>query len=328
MRVLVTGGAGFIGSHACKALAAAGHDIVVYDNLSSGHASSVRWGPLERGDIRDAERLQMVLERHGIELVMHFAALAYVGESMSDPAAYYDVNIAGTSALLKAMLASRVGKIVFSSTCATYGIPDALPISEASAQRPVNPYGFTKLCVERMLQDFERAYGLRWMALRYFNAAGADPEGELGEDHLPETHAIPLAIKAALRLGPAFQMFGADFDTPDGSAIRDYVHVSDLADAHVRAAEHLERGGNSVAVNLGTGRGTSVLELIAAVQKVTGRQVPVLRAPRRAGDPPCLYADPSLARRLLGWTAAHSDLETIVATAAAWFERSETAAAA
>ena len=328
MKVLVTGGAGFIGSHVCKALAAAGHELVVYDNLSTGHAAAVRWGPLERGDIRDGDRLKTVMDRHGIEIVMHFAALAYVGESMSDPAAYYDVNVAGTSTLLNAMLDSGVRKIVFSSTCATYGIPDALPISEETQQKPVNPYGFTKLAVERMLQDFERAYGLRWIALRYFNAAGADPEGELGEDHLPETHAFPLAIKAALRLGLPFHMFGDDFDTPDGSAIRDYIHVTDLADAHVRAAEHLERGGDSLALNLGTGHGTSVLELIDAVAKVTGRDVPLVRAPRRAGDPPCLYADASMARELLGWTPAHSDMATIVATAASWITRSNTAQAA
>ena len=328
MRVLVTGGAGFIGSHACKALAAAGHEVVVYDNLSTGHASAVRWGPLERGDIRDGEQVRAVLERHRPDLVMHFAALAYVGESMADPAAYYDVNVAGTSALLNAMKSNCVRNIVFSSTCATYGIPEELPIREASPQKPVNPYGFTKLCVERMLQDFERAYGLRWMSLRYFNAAGADPEGELGENHLPETHALPLAIRAALRRGPAFQVLGQDFDTPDGSAIRDYIHVTDLSDAHVRAAEHLARGGESLALNLGTGRGTSVFELIDAVGAVTGRDVPVVCAPRRAGDPPCLYADATLARQVLGWTPSYSGLPTIVATAVAWFAHDEAAEAA
>jgi UDP-arabinose 4-epimerase len=328
MRVLVTGGAGYIGSHVCKALAAAGHQLLVYDNLSTGHAEAVRWGPLERGDVRDGARLAETMSAWRPDLVMHFAALAYVGESVQSPSLYYDVNVGGSLSLLKAMLDTQVRRIVFSSTCATYGIPAKLPILETTPQSPVNPYGFTKLVVERALRDWECAYGLEWVALRYFNAAGADPEGEVGEDHEPETHAIPLAIRAAMGLGPAFSMFGSDFDTPDGTAVRDYVHVSDLADAHVAAAQYLESGGGSIALNLGTGRGTSVREIVAAAAAVTGRDVPLHIAPRRAGDPPCLYADAALARAVLGWSPRIESVEDMVATAANWLGRGEAGKAA
>ena len=321
MKVLVTGGAGYIGSHAAKALAKAGHEVVVYDNLSTGHREAVRWGPLIVGDIRDRPRIEAVLREQRPDMVMHFAALAYVGDSVRDPARYFDVNVGGSLALLEAMRACEVGRIVFSSTCATYGIPAELPIHEATPQAPVNPYGFTKLAVERMLKDFEAAYGLRWIALRYFNAAGADPEGELGEEHDPETHAIPLAIMAALGKEPAFSVFGEDYPTPDGTAIRDYIHVSDLAQAHVLACEHLARGGESTALNLGTGQGTSVREIVRAVEAATGRPVPVVAAPRRAGDPPCLYADGASARRVLGWSPAYSALDKIVASAVRWHRR-------
>jgi UDP-arabinose 4-epimerase len=321
MKILVTGGAGYIGSHACKALSRAGHDVVVYDSLITGHAEAVRWGPLEQGDVRDRARLDEVMARHRPDQVMHFAALAYVGESMRAPAEYYDVNVGGTLALLGAMIAHDVRHIVFSSTCATYGVPERLPISEATPQRPINPYGFTKLAAERMRRDFESAYGLRWIALRYFNAAGADPEGELGEDHQPETHAIPLAIRAALGSGPAFPIFGQDFDTPDGTAVRDYVHVADLAAAHVLAAERLGRGEPGMALNLGTGRGISVQEIVTAVAAATGREVPTLDAPRRPGDPPVLYADASLAMDKLRWQPKHQDIAGIVASAAAWLGR-------
>ena len=321
MKVLVTGGAGFIGSHACKALARAGHEPVVYDNLSTGHEDAVRWGPLEVGDIADGERLDEVFRAHQPEAVMHFAALAYVDESVRDPAAYYQVNVAGAVSLLEAMRRHGSEIIVFSSTCATYGVPDTLPIQESTLQNPINPYGFTKLVVERMLADYERAYGLRWVALRYFNAAGADPDGELGERHYPETHAIPLAVRAALGLEPAFQVFGTDYPTADGSAIRDYVHVSDLADAHARALEYLADGGANTAYNLGTGVGTSVLELVQAVAAATGRRVPLVRTARRQGDPPVLYAAARRANHDLGWRPRFVTIDETVETAARWFMR-------
>jgi UDP-arabinose 4-epimerase len=321
MKVLVAGGAGFIGSHACKALMQAGHHPIVYDNLTTGHAHAVRWGPLEVGDIRDSARLSEVLGRRRPDLVMHFAARAYVGESVREPADYYDVNVTGTLTLLQCMKRASVDKIVFSSSCATYGVPRSLPIDDDAPQNPINPYGFTKLVGERMLAEFEAAYGLKWMALRYFNAAGADPDGELGEEHAPETHAIPLAIQAALGIGPSFTLFGDDYDTPDGSAVRDYVHVSDLADAHVRAAEYLLAGGRSAACNLATGAGTSVLEIVSAVKAATGRTVPLAHGPRRPGDPPALFASGAGARDLLGWRPRFPSIEETVATAARWFQR-------
>ena len=256
MRVLVTGGAGYIGSHACKALSHAGHQPVVLDNLSTGHAEAVRWGPLEVCDLRDGRRLAAVFKGHRPEAVMHFAALAYVGESMRRPAEYYETNVAGTIGLLQAMVDHDASQIVFSSSCAIYGAPETLPIDEATPSRPINPYGFTKLVCEQMLADYARAYRLRWVALRYFNAAGADPGGELAEDHDPETHVLPLAIQAALG-GGEFKLFGEDYPTPDGTAVRDYVHVSDLADAHVRALAYLGRGGASCALNLASGAGST-----------------------------------------------------------------------
>lgn len=325
MKVLVAGGAGFVGSHTCKALRTAGHQPIVYDNLSEGHAHAVRWGPLEVGDIRDAARLGEVFERHRPDLVMHFAARAYVGESVREPGRYYDVNVNGTLSLLQAMRRATIDKIIFSSSCATYGTPEELPIREDTPQRPINPYGFTKLVGERMLADFEAAYGLRWVALRYFNAAGSDPDGELGEEHDPETHVIPLAIQAALGQGPAFTVFGDNYETPDGSALRDYVHVSDLADAHVRAADYLAGGGASAACNLGTGAAASVMDIVAAAQAVTGLRVPLVRGPRRPGDPPALYASADLARELLGWRPRYMSIVETVATAARWFERPLTA---
>ncbi len=320
-RVLVTGGAGYIGSHACKALAAAGHEPVVYDDLSTGHADAVKWGPLEQGDILDGARLDAAIAKHRPDLVMHFAAFAYVGESVSDPARYYRNNVEGSLSLLRAMLRGGVGAIVFSSTCATYGVPERLPITEDTPQAPINPYGFTKLCVERALADHAHAYGLRYAAMRYFNAAGADPDGELGERHDPETHAIPLALKAAFGTAPAFRVFGTDYDTPDGSALRDYIHVSDLATAHVAAIEHLARDGESGAFNLATGRATSVLEILAAVEAVTGHAVPAIREARRAGDPPALYAVAEKARKVLGWEPRFTEIRDVIATAAPWFRR-------
>lgn len=322
MRVLVTGGAGFIGSHACKALAEAGALPVVFDNLSTGNADAVLWGPLVRGDVRDSDALVSAMRQFQVNSIMHFAASAYVGESVTDPALYYDNNVGGMGALLRAAREANISRIVFSSSCATYGVPELLPIYETTPQAPINPYGRTKLICEQMLQDFGAAYGLRHVALRYFNAAGADPSGRIGERHEPETHLLPLAMRAAAGGGP-LNVFGDDYDTPDGTCIRDYIHVSDLARGHLLALLYLESGQKSVAVNLGSGRGHSVLDVCAAIERVTGRAVPLNFAPRRAGDPPVLTADPSLARRLLGFTTELSDIDRIVAHAAPWFGLTE-----
>ncbi|MBI1250879.1 MAG: UDP-glucose 4-epimerase GalE [Alphaproteobacteria bacterium] len=319
--VLVLGGAGYIGSHVCKALARAGFMPVTYDNLSRGFANAVRWGPLEIGDIRDETRLGDALRTHAPIAAMHFAGMAYVGESVVDPLLYYDCNIAGVCAMTRALLRHGVEQLVFSSTCAVYGAQDSKPISEATPQAPINPYGFTKLAAERMLADAGRAHGLRSISLRYFNAAGADPDGEIGEQHDPETHAIPLAIEAALGLRATFSIFGDDFPTPDGTAVRDYVHVSDLADAHVLALRHLLQGGPSTAVNLGAERGVSVLEICAAIARVLGRAPLIDRQPRREGDPACLVADASRARMLLNWAPTRSDIDRIVSDAATWAKR-------
>jgi UDP-glucose-4-epimerase GalE len=316
--VLVTGGAGYIGSHACKALAAAGYTPVTYDNLSRGHRHAVRWGPLVEGDIADRAAVTAALKAHKICAVMHFAAFAYVGESGTDPALYYSNNVSGTLSLLDAMRELGVNRIVFSSSCATYGLPDSVPIRETMAQLPVNPYGETKLAIERVLRWYDPAYGLRSVALRYFNAAGCDRAGGIGEEHDPETHLIPLVLRAALGTAPPVQIFGTDYATPDGTAVRDYIHVDDLAAAHVRALQYLAAGGESTAVNLATGKGYSVREIIAAVTKAVGHEVPRREAPRRAGDPPALVADPSLAAQVLGWRAQCSDLDTIIQTALAW----------
>jgi len=312
VRVLVTGGAGYVGSHACKRLAQAGHAPVTFDDLSEGHKEAVRWGPLVEGDLADTKRVAATLREERIEAVLHFAANAYVGESMREPRKYFRNNVAGTVSLLDAMAEAGVTRLVFSSTCATYGLPDKLPLTEDSPTRPVNPYGESKLFVEKMLRWCHESYGLQWAALRYFIAAGADPEGDLFEDHHVETHLIPLAIDAALGRRAALDVFGTDYPTPDGTAIRDYVHVSDLADAHVAALEHLRAGGAPLVANLGTGRGHSVKEVVAAVERVSGRKVPVRHAPRRPGDPPELVADPSYARRALGWSAKRADLDVIV----------------
>jgi UDP-arabinose 4-epimerase len=319
--ILVTGGAGYVGSHACKALAEAGYRPVVYDNLSRGHADAVRWGPLVEGDLHDRSRLAEAMRAHGIGAVMHFAAFAYVGESVTDPEIYYTNNVGGTLALLGAMRDAAVDLLVFSSTCAVYGVPEAVPIRETTAKAPLNPYGETKLAIERTLPWYAGAYGLKYLALRYFNAAGADPGGEIGEDHDPETHLIPLVLRAALGQGEPVQVYGTDYSTADGTAIRDYVHVTDLADAHVRAVADLARGGESGALNLGTGKGHSVREVVAAVERVGGRPVPRREVARRPGDPPALVADPALAAARLGWRPVRSDLDTIVRTALAWETR-------
>ncbi len=319
--VLVTGGAGYIGSHACKALAQAGYVPVTYDNLSRGHRHAVRWGPLVEGEIADRTAVAAALKRHHVASVMHFAAFAYVGESGTDPALYYRNNVVGTLALLDAMREVGVDRIVFSSTCATYGLPEEMPIAETTPQRPVNPYGETKLAIERVLHWYGQAYGLRSVALRYFNASGCDRGGEIGEEHHPETHLIPLVLRAALGAADPISIFGIDYPTPDGTAIRDYIHVEDLASAHVRAIRYLAEGGASTALNLATGRGYSVREIIAAVARATGRDVPQREAPRRPGDPPALVADPRLARSVLGWQAECSDLDTIIGSALAWETR-------
>ena len=319
--ILVTGGAGYIGSHACKALARAGYRPIAYDNLSRGHQEAVRWGPLVEGDIAESSRLGAAIEQYHIAAIMHFAAYAYVGESVSDPALYYCNNLAGTLAMLETARQTGIRHIVFSSTCATYGTPEIVPIRETAPQYPVNPYGETKLAIERALHWYGEAYGLRWVSLRYFNAAGADREGEIGEDHDPETHLVPLVLQAALGQRPAIEVYGTDYPTSDGTAIRDYIHVDDLADAHLRALERLLAKGAPVALNLGTGVSHSVREVIATAERVCGCKIPVRDAPRRSGDPAALVADPSLAAELLDWRAQHSSLETIIRTAFAWHAR-------
>lgn len=315
--VLVTGGAGYIGSHAAKALAARGFVPVAYDNLIYGHPWAVQWGPLVEGDVTDRAKLLDTMRRYEIAAVMHFAAFAYVGESMAKPERYFNNNVGGSLALLDAALEAGVRHVVFSSSCATYGTPQQLPITEDTPQSPVNPYGETKLIVERALRWYGAAHPLTWVSLRYFNAAGADPEGALGELHLPETHLIPLVLEAALG-GSAVEIYGDDYPTRDGTCVRDYIHVSDLADAHVRALDYLFGCGASIALNLGTGEGYTVREVIQAVQAVTGRDVPHRIAPRRPGDPPVLVADPGLATRVLGWHPQYSALDTIVRTAWSW----------
>jgi len=325
MIVLVTGGAGYIGSQTAKQLAQAGHQPVVADNLSCGHERAVKWGPFERGDLADRAWVEEVLRRHRIEAVVHFAASTYVGESMTAPGKYFRNNTVNSLHLLEAMTAAGVEHIVFSSSCATYGVPRELPIAESHPQAPVNPYGESKLFVERMLHWFGEAHGLRSAALRYFNAAGADPDGAIGEDHDPETHLLPLVIDAALGRRPPVGVFGTDYPTPDGTAIRDYIHVADLADAHLAALDYLRRGGASTAVNLGTGRGHSVLEVITAVERVGGKAVPRNHVPRRAGDPPSLVADATRAAAVLSWTPRFPELQTIVEHAWRWHTRTSDA---
>src|SRR5262245_48585858 len=321
MRILVTGGAGYIGSHTAKLLAASGHTPIVFDDFTQGHDWEVKWGTLERGGLADQQRLREVFAAHKVEAVVHFAANALVGESMSNPTKYFRNNTVGTLILLDAMREAGVGTIVFSSTCATYGDPVRVPIDETHPQAPVNPYGESKLRVETILRWYGEIYGLRWMALRYFNAAGADPDAEIGEDHDPETHLIPLIIGAAQGTRPPVKIFGTDYATADGTAVRDYIHVSDLADAHLRAIECLRAGTTSQAINLGTGRGHSVREVIDTVAGAAGRAVPALESPRRAGDPPELVAAPARARDVLGWTCRYPDIETIVRHAWAWHEK-------
>jgi UDP-glucose-4-epimerase GalE len=320
-RVLVTGGAGYIGSHACKALRAAGFVPVTYDSLIRGHRELVRYGPLEEGDIRDAARLAEVLARHGVIAVMHFAALAYVSESVAEPWLYYDNNFVGTLTLIEATRKAGIEAFVFSSTCATYGAAADQPISEDAPQAPINPYGRAKLAAEFALRDTGNACGLRSVMLRYFNACGADPSGEIGELHEPEPHLIPRVLMAAAGEIDAVDVFGTDYPTPDGTAIRDYIHVCDLADAHVAALRYLQAGGGTIALNLGTGRGHSVREVIDAARRATGRDIPVRYGKRRAGDPPTLVAEASQARATLDFVPRWLDIEAAIASAWAWHAR-------
>lgn len=315
---LVTGGAGYIGSHACKALSQAGITPVAYDDLSRGHAWAVKWGPFERGHVGDVTRLRAVLARHRPDAVLHFAGLAYVHESVLDPLPYFDTNVQGTAALLTAMRAENVRRIVFSSSCATYGLPERLPIAEDAPQQPVSPYGWSKLAAEQVIKASARAYGLEYVVLRYFNAAGADPDGEIGEAHDPETHLIPNTVNAALMEGAELVVYGTDYDTPDGTCIRDFVHVTDLADAHVLALKALERGEVNLSFNVGTGEGFSILDVIRSVERVTGRAVKYRTQPRREGDPPRLVADSTRLKQTLRWQPRHSDLDNIASSASRW----------
>lgn len=317
MRVLVTGGAGYVGSHTVRQLLAAGHDVTVYDNLVHGHREAVAC-PLVEGELADRELLAATFARGRFDAVLHFAAYLYVGESMVEPAKYFHNNVGGGLALVDAMRAHRVDRLVFSSTAAVYGEPRALPITEQEPQLPTNPYGESKLAFERILRWYGQAYGLRSASLRYFNAAGAALDGALGEDHAPETHLIPLVLRVALDQSPHVQVFGTDYPTPDGTCLRDYVHVVDLADAHLRALARLDGPGSAVAYNLGAGRGYSVLEVVESCRRVTGHAIPVVIAARRPGDPAALYADNTRARQELGWQLEHSHLDTIVATAWTW----------
>ncbi|MCH2113684.1 MAG: UDP-glucose 4-epimerase GalE [Pirellulales bacterium] len=319
MRVLLTGGAGYVGSHAAGMLHRTGHEIWVYDNLSEGHAAAVPQGRLIVGDLMDRAHLESVFREQRIEAVMHFAASCYVGVSVTDPASYYQNNIVGTLSLLDAMRAAEVGRIVFSSTCATYGVPDAVPITENEKQTPINPYGFTKLAIEHALADYSHAYGLGYAALRYFNASGASDENIRGEDHDPETHLIPLVLQVALGQRKDIKIFGDDYPTPDGTCIRDYIHVEDLASAHMAALEMLG-AGTQWKLNLGTGSGASVKEVIDACRKVTGHPIPAAVVSRREGDPPELVADATLANETLGWQPKYDHIEPIVASAWRWHQ--------
>lgn len=301
MRILVTGGAGYIGSHTCKALATHGHQVVVYDNLSTGHREFACFGDFIYGDIRDTQTLRHALRKYQPDGIIHFAASAYVGESVTNPGKYFSNNVAGTLSILEAMRGEGIGAIVVSGTCAVYGQPEIVPINEDTPKNPINPYGESKLFMERMLADFETAHGIKWMSLRYFNAAGSSPDAEIGELHDPETHLIPLVIFAAMGKTRSIGIFGNDYPTRDGTCERDYIHVDDLARAHILGMSHLLAGGDSMALNLGTGNGSTVREIIRGVEEISGQPIPAKNLPRRPGDPACLVADASKARQILGW---------------------------
>jgi UDP-arabinose 4-epimerase len=313
--VLVTGGAGYIGSHTCKALAASGATPVTFDNLSRGHADFVRWGPLILGDILDSAALDDAIKQYRPEAIIHFAGLAYVGESFAEPLNYYRNNASGMVNVLDVMIKNGVDKIVFSSSCTTYGLPEALPVSEAAPQRPISPYGRSKLICEQILKDAAASHNVQFGIFRYFNASGADRSGDLPERHIPETHLIPLAIDAVKGSGSPLEIFGSDYPTEDGTCERDFIHVTDLAVAHVEAIRYLERNEPSFELNLGTGRAHSVLQVISAIERLAGKPVPIAWGPRRPGDPPSLFSDPTLAEKHLRFIPQHSDLETIIETA-------------
>jgi UDP-glucose-4-epimerase GalE len=316
--VLITGGAGYVGSHTCKALGAGGYVPVTLDNLACGHTWAVRWGPFVKGDILDVSVMDQAFSEYKPQAVIHFAAYAYVGESVDHPAKYYQNNVAGSIALLEAMRRYGCRNIIFSSSCATYGIPQQIPIPENHPQLPISPYGRSKLMMEQIIQDYGNAYGIRFAILRYFNAAGADPEGQIGEDHDPETHLIPLLLQTILGQRNFTEVYGSDYDTPDGTAIRDYIHVTDLADAHVRALQYLTRSRRNLCMNLGTGQGHSVMQVIRAVEEVTGKNVNYRIAGRRPGDPQALIAKADQAEGLLGWKPAFRDIQDTIATAWNW----------
>ncbi|VTS05602.1 UDP-glucose 4-epimerase GalE [Tuwongella immobilis] len=317
MRILVTGGAGYIGSHTVRLLLQQGHSVVVYDNLQTGHRQAVPSGMLVVGDLNDSAMLDQALIQHRVEAVIHFAASAYVGESVQNPAKYYRNNVINTIQLLERMRLNGVQKLVFSSTVATFGVPDSLPITEDHPQAPINPYGRTKLMIEMALADYCQAYGIGHVILRYFNAAGASRDATLGEDHTPETHLIPLVLQTALGMRSHIDIFGTDYPTPDGTCIRDYVHVEDLASAHVLALEHLQPGSQR-RYHLGSEHGSSIREIIAISERITGRRIPVREAPRRPGDPPALVASSAKIRRELGWSPEYRDIESILQTAWNW----------
>jgi UDP-arabinose 4-epimerase len=320
--ILVTGGAGYVGSHVCKRLHAAGYRPIVVDDLSRGHRWAVKWGPLEQGSILDEVFLDAVFSKWRPEGVMHFAALAYVGESFEDPLAYYRTNVVGTINLLSTMCRHGCDRLIFSSSCSTYGVPDSLPIDETAAQRPINPYGSTKLAAETAICETAIARGLRFVILRYFNAAGSDPESEIGEAHQPETHLVPLVLHVAAGLILEVKILGNDYATPDRTCVRDYVHVWDLAAAHVFALKYLRAGGSSEIFNLGIGQGYSVKEIITVAQRVTGKEIRVSVQPRRLGDPPQLICDPSKANQILGWYPERASLELQISDAWRWIRRS------
>lgn len=323
MAVLVCGGAGYIGSHVNKQLSKEGYETVVFDNLIYGHREAVKWGYFVQGDLKNIDEIEAVFQKHNIEAVFHFAAYAYVGESVEEPEKYYYNNVANTLNLLHVMKKYGCNKIIFSSTCATYGEPERVPITEDMQQSPINPYGASKLMVERIFQDYSKAYDLKFVVLRYFNAAGADPEGEIGESHTPETHLIPLVLDAASGKRQDIKVFGTDYDTPDGSCIRDYIHVYDLATAHLLALHYLDEGKESNFFNLGNALGTSVLEVVESVKKVTNRKFRVTMTDRREGDPAKLVGSSEKAQKVLGWEPVYGDIDTIVEHAWKWHEKAE-----
>jgi len=319
--ILIVGGAGYIGSHVNKLLNRSGFKTVVFDNLVYGHREFVRWGEFVLGDLADPDQIRLCFKNYRIDTVMHFSAFAYVGESVIDPARYYRNNVSNTLNLLDVMRELNVRHFIFSSTCATYGVPGEVPIAEDHPQQPINPYGRSKLMIENILEDYDRAYGIRHVNLRYFNAAGADPEAEIGERHDPETHLIPLAIESALGIRDSLKIFGTDYPTIDGTCIRDYIHVNDLADAHIKAVEYLMDRDQSDSFNLGNGIGHSVREIVNAVKKTSGRDFTVIEAERREGDPPVLISDYRKAVETLGWKPQYADINSIVETAYRWHSR-------